>query len=94
MKKIHLYIYFIGKFTYIEGRHISHLEYINVLYDVSLYDFIILLCKSNSCSVSGIIFISDVQDGHKASFQCVSVPPLSIAQVTIRFHETKRKETV
>jgi len=55
MKKIQLYVYFMGKFTYIERRHISHLEYINVLYDVSLYDVIILLCKSNSRSVSGII---------------------------------------
>lgn len=60
MKELHLCIYFIGKFTYIERRHISHLEYLNVVYNVSLYDVIILLCKSNSYAISGIILTSDM----------------------------------
>lgn len=59
MKKIHIYRHFIGKFTYIERKHIFHLEYVNVLYGVSLY-------KSNSYSISGIILnLRHIQDGHK-----------------------------
>lgn len=34
-----------------------------------------------------------VRDGHTASFQRVSTPPLGIAPVTVRCNETKRKET-